>query len=77
MGSSHCLSELFDRMQAKVPFAVPENSVVVNTDNITFGPNRYVIVSSESEDHFFKVIYYSLLYYIFEKDYDEESRSSY
>lgn len=46
-------------------------------DNITFGPDRYTITSAENDDHYFKIIYYCVLYYIFERPYNDESRRAY
>jgi hypothetical protein len=56
---------------------VPEHSVVVNLDNITFGPNRYAIVADSNEELSFRIIYYSLLYFMFEREEDEKGRKVY
>jgi hypothetical protein len=49
-------------------FTIHENSIVVDLDNITFGPQRYAITISDSSHLYHRIIYYCVLYFIFEKD---------
>jgi hypothetical protein len=51
--------------------------VVVDLENITFGPGRYSIRLQEKEDIFFKIVNYCILHFIFEKAYDAKNSQAY
>lgn len=53
-------------------FNIPEHSIVVNIDNITFGPDKYSIIVKELDDIYYKAIYYAILYFTFEKNTDNK-----
>lgn len=68
LNNEYSLCDLFDKISASPPFLFPERSISVNLENITFGPNERV-VSIPSKEHLrSRLIYYSLLHYIFEMD---------
>lgn len=77
MNRKESLSELFDKISLNAQFHVPENSIVINIDNITFGPARYTVLIKEIEDVYFKVIYFSILYFIFEQKQCNKNNQTY
>lgn len=51
--------------------------MVVDLENITFGPGRYSVRLEEDNHLFFKIVYYCILHFIFEKAYDARNLQAY
>ena len=68
---------LFDRFTACSRFSVPEHEVTISPDNITFGPNYYTIFISQLLGSNFRIVYYCMLHYLFERDYNDSAQLLY
>ncbi len=68
LNKNYSLCDLFDMFPAHPCFITPQKSMTVNLDNITFGPNERSLILSKSPEAMGRIIYYCLLYYIFEID---------
>lgn len=55
-----------NQFQCSSVFEIPENSLVIDLENITFGPQKYTVQVKEIEMLYPRIIYYSILYYIYE-----------
>jgi hypothetical protein len=62
------LRTLFDKFEAQPCFTIPEHEVTINPDNVTLSPEQYNIFLSQLEMSNMRIIYYCLLYYIFERN---------
>ena len=62
------LSHLFDKFEAQPCFEVPEREVTINVDNITLSPDQYTIFINQLQGSNMRIIYFSLLYFIFERN---------
>ena len=77
LNKEYSLCDLLDKVNNSPPFSILEREIVINEDNLTFGPKQLTLLLTKRQNKIKTIVYYCLLYFVFEAPQTEHSTTIY